>query len=243
MNREAEFDFDGRVVIVTGVGRVGQIGNATARAFGERGAKLVICDLNAVAVTERAKEFAADGLTVQPAAGDLTEPDVAKLVVEVALRNYGRLDVLVNIAGGLTTLGPIEQSTVRDFDREIGINLKTTFVVTQAAIPALVESRGSIVNVASVAYIQPQANLALYTAAKAAVAGFTRSLALELFDRGVRVNAIAPGMVRTGDNVAAVGEGAHYVEMQHITDGVLFLASPAAEAITGHILPITRGRL
>ena len=243
MSSDAEFDFRDRVVIVTGVGRVGQIGNATARAFGRMGAKLVICDLNAVAVTERAREFAAEGLTVQPAAGDLTEPDVAQFAVEVALRHYGRLDVLVNIAGGLTTLGPIEQATVADFDREIGINLKTTFVASQAAIPALRESKGSIVNVASIAYIQPQANLAVYTAAKAAIAGFTRSLALELFDHGVRVNAIAPGMVRTGDNVAAVGAEAHYVEMQHITDGVLFLASQAADAITGHILPITRGRL
>lgn len=243
MNDESEFDFRDRVVIVTGVGRVGQIGNATARAFGERGARLVVCDLNAVAVTERAKEFAADGIVVQPAAGDLTEPDVADFAVEVALRHYGRLDVLVNIAGGLTTMGPIEQATVKDFDREIGINLKTTFVASQAAIPALVKTRGSIVNVASIAYIQPQANLAVYTAAKAAIAGFTRSLALELFDRGVRVNAIAPGMVRTGDNVAAVGAEAHYVEMHHITDGVLFLASRQAEAITGHILPITRGRL
>ena len=243
MSENTEFDFRDKVVIVTGVGRVGQIGNATARAFGRLGAKLVICDLNAVAVTERAREFAAEGIVVQPAAGDLTEPDVARFAVEVALKHFGRLDVLVNIAGGLTTLGPIELATVKDFDREIGINLKTTFVASQAAIPALTETKGSIINVASIAYVQPQANLAVYTAAKAAIAGFTRSLALELFDRGVRVNAIAPGMVRTTDNVATVGAEAHYVEMEHITAGVLFLASHAAEAITGHILPITRGRL
>lgn len=237
------FDFKDRVVLVTGVGRVGQIGHATAHAFGQAGARLVLCDVNAVAVSERAREFEAQGMVARPAAGDLTQPDIANLAVETALKHFGRLDAVVNIAGGLTTWGPIAGTSVKDFDREIAINLKTTFVVSQAAVDALAGTRGAIVNVASIAYIQPQANMAVYTAAKAAVAGFTRSLALELFDRGVRVNAIAPGMVRTGDNVAQVGEAAHYVEMHHITDGVLFLASPAAEAITGHILPITRGRL
>ena len=96
---------------------------------------------------------------------------------------------------------------------------------------------------ATLTFSDGAAPLELPNWAKAAIAGFTRSLALELFDRGVRVNAIAPGMVRTTDNVAAVGAEAHYVEMEHITAGVVFLASHAAEAITGHILPITRGRL
>ncbi len=238
----APFDFAGRVVAITGVGRVGQIGYATAEAFGRAGARLVLCDLNAVGVAERAREFGQLGIEARPAAGDLTDPDVARLAVETALRAFGRLDVVVNIAGGLTTYGPIEQVTPRDFDRELAINLKTAFVVSQAAIEALARTRGCIVNVASIAYVQPQPQMAVYTAAKAAVAGFTRSLALELFERGVRVNAIAPGMVRTADNVAAVGAEAHYVEMRHITDGILFLASAGAEAITGHILPITRGR-
>jgi NAD(P)-dependent dehydrogenase (short-subunit alcohol dehydrogenase family) len=237
------FDFRDRVVVVTGVGRVGQIGHAAARAFGQAGARLVLCDVNAVAVAERAREFEADGMIARPAAGDLTQPDIANLAVETAVKHFGRLDAVVNIAGGLTTWGPIGSTTLKDFDREIAINLKTTFVVSQAAIESLAVTRGAIVNVASIAYIQPQANMAVYTAAKAAVAGFTRSLAIELFDRGVRVNAIAPGMVRTGDNVAQAGEEAHYVEMHHITDGLLFLASPAAHAITGHILPITRGRV
>jgi NAD(P)-dependent dehydrogenase (short-subunit alcohol dehydrogenase family) len=237
------FDFGGQVVMVTGVGRVGQIGHAAARAFGEAGAQLVLCDLNAVAVAERAREFEAAGIAARPAAGDLTEPDVAQFAVATALEAFGRLDAVVNIAGGLTTWGPIAGTSLRDFDREIAINLKTTFVVSQASIDALAQSGGCLLNVASIAYVQPQANMAVYTAAKAAVAGFTRSLALELFDRGVRVNAIAPGMVRTSDNVATAGDEAHYVEMHHITDGLLFLASPAAHAITGHILPITRGRV
>ena len=144
------FDFRDRVVLVTGVGRAGQIGNAVALAFGRAGAKLVVADLNAVGVAERAREFAAAGIEARPCAGDLTLPDIAALAVETAQRAFGRLDVVVNLAGGLTTYGPIERTGVHDFDREIAINLKTTFLVSQAAVAALAATRGAIVNVASI---------------------------------------------------------------------------------------------
>ena len=234
-----KFDFKGKVILVTGVGRAGQIGNAVALAFGKAGAKIVACDLNAVGVAERVREFAAEGVDARPCAGDLTEPDIAALAVEVALKHFGRLDVVVNVAGGLTTFGPIGQTTAQAIDRELAINLKTAALVSQAAIEALTRTRGCIVNFSSIAYFNPQSPMAVYSAAKAAVAGFTRSLALELQERQVRVNAIAPAMVRTVDNVAAAGEsGAHYVEMQEITDGVMSLAAPGA-TMTGQILPIS----
>lgn len=232
-------DFHDRVVIVTGVARPGQIGQAVAEAFGRAGARVVACDKNAVAVAARVREFAAAGIDARPAAGDLTEPDVAQLAVEVALREFGRLDTVVNVAGGLTTYGPFAAATPADVDREIAINLKTCIVVSQAAIEALAASRGSIVNFSSMAYYRPDPNLAIYTAVKTAVAGFTRALAVELKDRGVRVNAIAPSMVRTPENVSAAGEDAEYVEMHEITDGVLALAADAG--VTGEIVPITRG--
>ena len=232
------FDFDGKVALVTGVGRAGQIGNAVALAFGRAGARIVACDMNAVGVAERVREFAALGVDARPCAGDLTQPDIAALAVEVALRHFGRLDVVVNVAGGLTTYVPIEHLTAADFDREVAINLKTTVLVSQAAIPALAQTQGCIVNFASIAYFEPQSPMAVYSAAKAAVAGFTRSLAIELADRKIRVNAVAPGMARTGDNVAAVGEGAAYVEMEDLTHGVLSLAAGGRDAPTGEILPI-----
>lgn len=232
-------DFRGKVVLVTGVGRAGQIGNAVALAFGQAGAKIVACDLNAVGVAERVREFAAQGVDARPCAGDLTEPDIAALAVEIALKQFGHLDVVVNVAGGLTTYGPIGEMTVEALDREIAINLKTTVLVSQAAIEALIRTRGSIVNFSSIAYFNPQSPMAVYSAAKAAVAGFTRSLALELQPRHVRVNAVAPAMVRTMDNVAAAGDGdTQYVEMKEITDGVMSLARSDATA-TGQILPIS----
>jgi NAD(P)-dependent dehydrogenase (short-subunit alcohol dehydrogenase family) len=232
------FDFRGKVVLVTGVGRAGQIGNAVALAFGKAGAKIVACDQNAVGVAERVREFAAQGVDARPCAGDLTQPDIAALAVEVALKHFGRLDVVVNVAGGLTTYGPISQVTVEALDREIAINLKTAVLVSQAAIEALTRTQGCIINFSSIAYFDPQTPMAVYSAAKAAVAGFTRSLALELEDRKIRVNAVAPGMARTGDNVAAVGDGkAQYVELQEITDGVMSLANPDSSD-TGQIIPI-----
>jgi 3-oxoacyl-[acyl-carrier protein] reductase len=232
------FNFSGKVVLVTGVGRSGQIGHAVALAFGRAGAKIVACDLNAVGVAERVREFAALGVDARPCAGDLTEPDIAALAVELALRHFGHLDVVVNVAGGLTTYGPIDKTTVQALDREIAINLKTTVLVSQAAIEALARTRGCIVNFSSIAYFHPQSPMAVYSAAKAAVAGFTRSLAAELQDRKVRVNAVAPAMVRTVDNVAAIGEGGvDYVEMQEITDGVMALANDPAT--TGKIVPIS----
>ena len=234
-----QFDFRGKVALVTGVGRAGQIGNAVALAFGKAGAKIVACDLNAVGVAERVREFAAQGVDARPCAGDLTEPDIAALAVEIALKHFGRLDVVVNVAGGLTTYGPISDVTVEALDREISINLKTTVLVSQAAIEALTRTQGCIVNFSSIAYFEPQTPLAVYSAAKAAVAGFTQSLALELRDRRIRVNAVAPAMVRTMDNLAAVGDtDAQYVEMQAITDGVMALASGPSSK-TGEILPIS----
>jgi NAD(P)-dependent dehydrogenase (short-subunit alcohol dehydrogenase family) len=233
------FDFRGKVVLVTGVGRAGQIGNAVALAFGKAGAKIVACDLNAVGVAERVREFAAQGVEARPCAGDLTEPDIAALAVEIALKHFGRLDVVVNVAGGLTTYGPVSDVTVEALDREIAINLKTTVLVSQAAIEALTRTQGCIVNFSSIAYFEPQTPMAVYSAAKAAVAGFTQSLALELRDRRIRVNAVAPAMVRTMDNVAAVGDAdARYVEMQAITDGVMALAR-GTPSQTGAILPIS----
>lgn len=236
-----QFDFSGKTILVTGVGRAGQIGHAVARAFGKAGASIVAVDRNAVGVAERTREFAAEGIDARPAAGDLTEPDVAALAIETALKHFHRLDAVVNVAGGLTTFGPVGQSGAEAFDREIAINLKTAYLMSRAAVSALGKSRGAMVNFASAAYYRPAGQMAAYSAAKAGVAALTQSLAVELWPLGIRVNAIAPGMVRTPENVASAGADAHYVEMSQVIDAVLFLAGEASSGITGHILPVTNG--
>jgi len=239
------FDFTGQVVVVTGVGRVGQIGHAVARGFAAAGAKLVISDRDAVGVATRAKEFAAQGVEVRAAAGDLTEPDVAHWVVDQAMQTFGRVDVLVNVAGGLTGIAPMTEASVDVLDREIAINVKTMYLVSRAAAKVMVAQRsGAIVSFASVAALSAKPAMAAYSAAKAAVAALTRSLALELRDDGVRVNAVAPGMVRTSENRASVSDAsARWVEVGDIVNAVMFLASGAAAGITGHVLPVSLGEV
>lgn len=240
-----DFDFSGRVAVVTGVGRVGQIGHAVAQGFGRAGAKLVVADRNAVEVAARAREFMAQGIEARPAAGDLTEPDVAQWIVEEALQAFGRLDILVNVAGGLTGYGPMLEMDVSVLDREIAVNVKTTYLVSRAAAKVMVgQRRGAIVNFASISAIHAKPSMAAYSAAKAGVAALTRSLALELRDHGVRVNAVAPGVVRTDDNVRTTAEQPlRWVEIDEIVNAVLFLASDLSAGITGHVLPVSHGEL
>src|SRR6058998_1528355 len=227
-------EFRGKVVLVTGVGRVGQIGHAVARGFGRAGAQLVIADVNATGLADRAKEFAAEGFPVHAAAGDPTTPDAARRAVAVARERFGGLDVVVNVAGGLVSYGP---------ELELAINIKTTLYVSQAAIPALRDrGGGAIVNFASAAVLKPQSQLAAYTAAKSAVAGLTRALAKELRDDRIRVNAVAPGTMKTADNLAQMQSAkVRWVELDELVAAVLYLASDDARGVSGEILPVTGG--
>jgi 3-oxoacyl-[acyl-carrier protein] reductase len=232
----------GKVALLTGVGRVGQIGHAVAQAFGAAGARLLLVDRDVPSVTARGAELRAAGVDARVATGDLTQPDAARAAVALARRELGGLDLAVNLAGGLTTFGSFLDTKPEAFERELAINLKTTWYVSQAVIPALIErGGGSIVNFASIALVRPGARLAAYAAAKGAVAGLTQVLAKEFVAQGVRVNAVAPSAVRTTTNQADMGSNPDtpYVEMDDIVRVVLFLASDAARGLTGQIIPVT----
>ncbi len=241
----SSFSFKDQVVLVTGVGRVGQIGQAVAQGFGDAGAKLVVADRQAVEVAQRAKELAQLGYTVVPAAGDLTEADMAAWVVERAVSEFGRLDVVVNVAGGLTGTGPMLEMDPEVIDRETSINVRTMYLVSRAAAKVMIrQNTGSIVSFASLAALQAKPSMAAYSAAKAGVAALTRAFALELRDHGIRVNAVAPGTVRTRENRASMDEaGVIWVEMEHIVHAVMFLASEWAAGVTGHVLPVSFGEI
>jgi NAD(P)-dependent dehydrogenase (short-subunit alcohol dehydrogenase family) len=237
------FDFTGRVAVVTGVGRVGQIGYAVAEAFAKGGAKLVIADRDAVGLARNAKALAAQGAEVKSAAGDLTEPDVAKWVVEQATETYDRLDILVNVAGGFSGVGAVTEVDADVLERMFAINVQTMYLVSREAAKVMAAAgSGAVVSFASTAAFLAKPSMAAYSAAKAGVAALTRSLALELRDAGIRVNAVAPGLVRTDENRASVTDAAaRWVEKADVVNAVLFLASDLAAGITGHVLPVSLG--
>ena len=233
-------DLRGKVALVTGVGRVGQIGHAVARGLGRAGAKLLLADVNAVGLADRIKEFAAEGITAKASAGDLTHPEAARAAAAAVQAQYGGLDILVNVAGGFFSYGPFTEVKPEILDRELAVNFKTAFFTCQAAMPLLLaRGGGAIVNFASIAVVRSLMHMSAYSAAKSAVAGLTRELAGEYRDAGIRVNAVAPATVRTADNVAQMGEKQPLVELEEVVSTVAFLASDEARAITGQIVPIT----
>lgn len=234
-------DLHGKVALVTGVGRVGQIGHAVARGLGRAGAKLLLADVNAVGLADRVKEFARESIAAKASAGDLTRPDAGKAAVAAAQAQFGGLDIVVNVAGGFFSFGPFTEVTPEILDRELAVNFKTAFFTCQAAMPALLIRGGSIVNFASIAAVRSLMHMAAYSAAKSAVAGLTRALAREYRDAGIRVNAVAPATVRTADNVAQMQADPKtpFIELDEVVNTVLFLASDEASAITGQIVPIT----
>lgn len=233
-------DLHGKVALITGVGRVGQIGHAVARGFGRAGAKLLLADVNAVGLADRVKEFAAEGVVAKSAAIDLTQPDGARSAAAAAQTHFGGLDILVNVAGGFFSYGPFTEVKPDILDRELSVNFKTAFYMCQAGVPLLLaRGGGAIVSFASIAVIRSLMHMSAYSAAKSAVAGLTRELAREYRDANIRVNAVAPATVRTADNVAQMGDKQPLVELEDVVNTVLFLASDEASAITGQIVPIT----
>src|SRR5438105_9016083 len=234
-------DFRGKVALVTGVGRVGQIGHAVARGLGRAGAKLVLADVNAVGLADRVKEFAGEGIAAKASAGDLTQPDAARVAAAAAQSHFGGLDVVVNVAGGFFSYGPFTDVKPEMLEREFAVNFKTAFFMCQAAMPVLLaRGRGAIVNFASIAVVRSLMHMSAYSAAKSAVAGLTRELAREYRDANIRVNAVAPATVRTADNVSQMADSkTPLVELDEVVNTVAFLASDEARAITGQIVPIT----
>lgn len=235
-------ELGGRIALVTGVGRAGQIGHALARALGEAGARLVVAGRSGDAVDARVQELSAAGVEAALSAGDLTDPGIARAAVALAESRFGGLDIVVNAAGGLTTYGSFLDAPSNALERELAANLHTVFTVCQAAIPSLRRRNGgAIVNFTSAAVLRPQPDLAAYAAAKGGVATLTRVLAREFRDDRIRINALAMDAVRTASNESSMGSDARFVEMADVVRTVRWLVSDDAAAVTGQILPLVAG--
>ena len=235
-----QIDLEGKVAIVTGVSGEGQVGVVVAKALAKSGARLAICSRKQSNVDARAKELRDGGATVFAAAASLTDEAQVGKLVDGTLGEYGRIDILVNLAGGLTRYKPAVEVSVEDWREELDNNLLSAFLTSRAVLPSMqAAGGGAIVNFARAGL--SQANMVAYNCAKAGIEALTRTFALEGRDAGIRVNAVAPGLVDTASNVAAMKpkDLKRWTKREDIADAVVFLASPAAAGITGQVVAVT----
>jgi len=230
-------DMTGRVVVVTGA--YGALGSAVARAFATRGAHVALLDLAVTPPPALQAEFGAGHLLLGGV--DLGDVESTRRAMLAAALRFGGIDVLVNVAGGFQwqTLG---DGSVDTWDQLYRMNLRTAVVASKVAMPALIERRqGRIINVgAGAAAARAAAGMGAYTASKAGVQKLTESLADELKDRGITVNAVLPGTIDTPRNRADMPDAdfSRWVKPEAIAEVVIFLASDAASAVTGAAVPV-----
>ena len=247
--------FSGKVALVTGA--TSGIGRACALAFANAGASLVCVGRKSDALREiktKITETGADGLTIE---ADLSATEAPANVVARALETFGGIDILVNAAGHISN-GTIENTSLEAWDDMMNVNVRAVFQLMQQAVPSLIERRGNIVNVSSVTGLRAFPGVLAYCVSKAALDQLTRCASLELAAKGVRVNAVNPGVVvtqihkRGGMNDEAYGAFLEHSKSTHplgrpgrpeeIADLVLFLASDKASWITGATYSIDGGR-
>ena len=245
----------GKIALVTGA--TSGIGRATALRFAEMGANLSITGRNEKALQDLQKEIRRMGRKCLALAGDLTSQSFREELINKIVAEFGKLDILVNAAGVIAT-GSIETTSLADFDEMYDINVRTVFHLMQLATPHLIATKGNIVNVSSVTGIRAFPNVLAYGVSKAAVDQLTRSAALELASKGVRVNAVNPGVVLTNlHRRGGMSEEAYQHFLEHsktthplgrvgqpeeVADLIAFLASDRAAWITGVTYSIDGGR-
>jgi NAD(P)-dependent dehydrogenase (short-subunit alcohol dehydrogenase family) len=239
----------GKAAVVTGASS--GIGARIAITLAEAGADVTIVGRDAERLAETAKAVEANARRALTVQADLTDPAAPEQITAEALRELGRLDALVNCAG-VFEVGPFEES-LDSLDRQWEANVRSPFALTQHAMPALRETRGSVLFLSSIAGHVGVATATAYCAAKGAVEALVRALAVEEAPNGVRVNAIAPGNVRTAMNqhffanpayeeaMLALTPAGRIGEVDDIAPAAVFLVSDAAAYITGTSLVIDGG--
>jgi NAD(P)-dependent dehydrogenase (short-subunit alcohol dehydrogenase family) len=232
------FDFSDKIVIVTGA--AGTLGEATARAFYEAGAKLVLVDLK-LAALQKTYGDSLDEARYLYVSVDLTNGDQVNGMVGKVMQHYGRIDVLANIAGGFTMGQPVHETDEKTWEFMLNLNAKTAFLTCRAAIPQMLAAGGGkIINVGARAGLQGSAKMAPYIVSKSAVIRLTESLAAELKHKGINVNCILPGTIDTPANREAMpnADFEKWVAPSDLATVILFLASPAAKAVQGAAVPV-----
>ena len=231
----------GKVAIITGVSGDGQNGQAVAQAFAKEGARLVLVARRAEKLNARAEEIRALNAEVLAIPADLTNESEVNGVVQQTLEKFGRVDILVNLAGGLTKYKAATEHTLEDWTSELNNNLLSAFLCSRAVFePMKTGGGGRIINFARAG--EPQAKMVAYNCAKAGVVALTRTFALEGRKHNIGVNAVAPGLVDTKSNVKAMQpkpeDQARWPKREEIAAAVVFLASDEASGITGQVVDV-----
>ena len=238
---------ENKIAIVTGGGS--GIGRAIARRFAKEGANVLIVGRKEVPLRETCEESANLSYLV----GDITQTETIEKLLAAVRQRFGRLDILVNNAGWCP-VQPITELTIEDYDRAFSLDVRAVVELTLHALPLIRQSKGSILNLSSVGATHRAPNLSMYVGAKAAIENFTRVWAMELAGDGVRVNAIAPGAIRTNiwnvtdlspeaakaheDSIAAGIPFGRFGTPEEVANVAAFLASEEASYISGAICAV-----
>jgi NAD(P)-dependent dehydrogenase (short-subunit alcohol dehydrogenase family) len=247
--------FEGKLVVVTGASS--GIGKATSEAFAREGAKVALVARRGEILEETVASIASAGGTAMAVSADVTREEDRKTLIDSVVSAWGGLDVVVN-AAGIIGFGTIENTTLEDWQEMFDINVVSVFRLTQLALPHLIERKGNVVIVSSVTGVRSFPGVLAYCSSKSAVDQLTRCAALELADKGVRVNAVNPGVVVTNlHRAGGLNDESYEKFLEHsktthplgrvgnpdeVAALILFLASEDAGWMTGSTLPIDGGR-
>ena len=243
------FDFNDKVVLITGAGA--GLGYACAVAFANAGAKIAITDISQDALDKAVDDLNASGAEVLGLLNDASDSADVNAMLGAIVARFGRLDIAVNNAGTATPLQEFHEVSEAEFDRVIAVNLKGVWLCMQAEIRQMLkQGMGRIVNMASATSRNTFPNASPYVTSKFAVAGLTRTVAVEYADRDIRINAICPGNVATPLVVSLVEDLSvlatkHAIKRlgtpEEVANGVMFLASDLSSFSTGSLLEVDGG--
>ncbi len=246
--------FEGKVALVTGAGS--GLGLATAKAFAESGASVVLADSNEMAAGSAAKELTAQGHKVLAIRCDVADDAQVEAMVQQTVAAFGRLDAAYNNAGIQNILAETADSSRNDYDRVMAVNLRGVWSCMKFELQQMRrQGSGAIVNCSSLGGLVGGAGRGTYHAAKHGVLGLTKSAALEYAARGIRINAVCPGLIQTpmSDQMIASGQAEALDTLrkavpmervgraEEIADAVLWLCSSAASYVTGQSLAVDGG--
>ena len=253
---------EGRAAVITGGGR--GVGAAVARQLASAGASILVCARTEAEVERVASDLRDEGFAAHAATCDVADPSSVDCLARTARDTLGSIDILVNNAG-ISLGAPIHQTTYEDWMRVMAVNATGAFLCLKAFLPGMIDRGwGRVVNVASIAGISGDRFISAYAASKHALVGLTRAAAAEVAARGVTVNAVCPGYLRTDmtrDNLARMAEATgrpepdvlerlvqrtpqkRLIEADEVAAAVLFLCTEGARSITGESIVIDGGEL